>query len=192
MEVDYLGINGLFYKKNFIKNSLHDELLEYLSDDNEFWKSIIPNNSNSRKVMHFGYAYNYTTNNIHEKAEKMPKIIKKLRKNLKKYFSNYKQFNQCIINKYLPGQGISKHIDRTEFGNTICCVTIGSGAVMKFTQFNNTVEVNTTPRSLYVMTNDARYKWRHEMENRKYDIINEEKIERGIRYSITFRIVTKI
>lgn len=189
-ESNYLGLNGLTYKTNIIPDELHNEILEYLKDTNENWKSVIPNNPRSRKVMQFGYEYNYNTKNTKTKTIDMPKIIKKVRRLLKGIVPNYKLFNQCIINKYLVGQGISKHIDRKEFGDTICCFTINSGAVMKFTKNgSNDLNLYVVPKSLYIMTKDSRYKWTHEMENKTKDTVDGKEIERGTRYSITFRIV---
>ena len=186
--------NGLILYNLAMTDDLHDEILEFLNDSNENWKHVIPNNKNSRKVMHFGYEYNYLTKNTDTKTTEMPKIIKKVRRLLADKVENYKIFNQCIVNKYLAGQGISKHIDRKEFGDTICCFTIGSGATMKFTLTNHDdFNLYVRPKSLYIMTKESRYKWTHEMEYKKKDIVDGQEIIRSTRYSITFRIVpTKI
>jgi alkylated DNA repair dioxygenase AlkB len=93
-------------------------------------------------------------------------------------------FDQCIVNEYLPGQGISRHIDKTSlFGPTIACVSIGSDATIRFTKDKNAVDVLVPRRSLYIMQGDARYAWTHEMPARLYDAMRK----RGTRYSITFR-----
>jgi len=39
------------------------------------------------------------------------------------------------------------------------------------------------------MSGDARYVWTHSMPSRKYDIVDDEKITRGRRISLTFRNV---
>ncbi len=42
------------------------------------------------------------------------------------------------------------------------------------------------------MSGDSRYKWRHEIARRKSDVIeNVGTIQRGVRVSMTFRIMRK-
>lgn len=98
-------------------------------------------------------------------------------------------FNQCIINRYLPGQGISAHVDANAYGHTIACFTFGSGAVMWFTRPGQHYDQYVEPDSLYIMQNEARYGWKHEMPARKSDQVDGEKKLRGVRWSITFRAV---
>lgn len=184
------GVDGLYFMKNFIDDELHTELLEYLDNNNPMWTSV--GNEKSRKVIQFGYKYDYSSKDIYKKTIPMSPLIKKVRDKLSEFFTDYEKFNQCIVNKYLPGEGISKHIDRFEFGNTICCITIGSGANMYFSRGEYEVPVYTYPKSIYIMTNDARYKWKHEMKSTKNDIINGKNIERGIRIFITFREVKEL
>lgn len=72
--------------------------------------------------------------------------------------------DQCLINIYAPKQKISAHIDSTvHFGSVIFCATFGSTRTMRFTCDEQTVDIETEPNSLYVMSGDARYKWKHEM-----------------------------
>lgn len=43
------------------------------------------------------------------------------------------EFNQLIINEYLPGQGINPHVDNpTLFSSPIVSVSLGSECVMEF------------------------------------------------------------
>ena len=93
------------------------------------------------------------------------------------------KLNQCLINRYLPGQGIGAHIDKVEFGDTIVCFTFGSGREMVFSLGDTAYNIRTEPLSMYVMTGDSRWKWKHEMKQRKSD----NGIPRGTVYSITFR-----
>jgi len=50
-------------------------------------------------------------------------------------------------------------------------------------------EVWLPPKSVYILTGDARYKWTHGIEFKKFDIFNGEKINRKMRISITFRTI---
>ena len=45
-------------------------------------------------------------------------------------------FNQCIVNNYLSGQGISQHTDIKSYGDIIGCFTLGGGATMTFKNNN--------------------------------------------------------
>jgi len=87
---------------------------------------------------------------------------------------------QIIINEYVPGQGISKHIDDPkQFGEWIMCISLGSHVEMTFDDY----DISLNPCSLVVMTGDSRYKYTHQIKSRKSD----KGIPRTTRVSITFR-----
>jgi alkylated DNA repair dioxygenase AlkB len=155
----------------------------------------LSNASNSRLVQHYGFKYNYATYQINEKCEPIPSFLDKYKEllyniclQLKIIDSKY-EFNQCIVNNYLKGQGISAHIDVKKYGGVIGCFTIGSGATMVFENANEKKEVYVKPNSLYIMSGDSRFIWKHSMTSRKFDIVDDIKNERGRRISITFRNV---
>jgi len=104
---------------------------------------------------------------------------------------NY-EFNQIIVNNYESGQGISAHTDVKEYGEIIGCYTIGSGGTMRFTRKDgNLYDLYVHPNSLYIMSGESRYEWKHEMASKKSDVVDGVKIPRGRRVSITFRCVPK-
>lgn len=190
IEAEELNVKGLYYIDNIKEDTSNviDEL------DKLQWHSLTTN-KNSRLVQHYGYKSNYTTYNIYEKCDKIPKFLYLFKSLLTdiclqlELIDKQYEFNQCIVNNYLPGQGISKHIDFKDYGNIIGCFTIGSGATMIFKKGEKINEIYVKPNSLYIMSEDARYLWTHEMNPRKYDIINDTKLERKRRVSITFRNV---
>ena len=51
------------------------------------------------------------------------------------------------------------------------------------------VDVWLPPRSVYVMTDDARYAWSHEIEGRSSDVVGGEEDFRGKRASMTLRSI---
>jgi alkylated DNA repair dioxygenase AlkB len=187
---EFDDIKGLFYFGNIGKDLT--KMIKKL--DNLNWKPIT-NNPNSRLVQHYGYIYDYNNYDIAQKGKDMPDFIDKLRKKLtlicKKLnlIDNDYIFNQCIVNNYEAGQSISKHIDVKSYGAVIGCFTIGSGATMKFSKNDEYHDLYVAPNSLYIMSSDARYVFKHEMTGTKYDNYNGQKIERGRRISITFRMV---
>ncbi len=101
------------------------------------------------------------------------------------------QPDQVIINKYAPGQGIRPHKDRNYFDNQICGINLGSGCVMKFIPIKggDIVDLAIPRRSLYVMQDDARYKYNHAIPPRKKDKIDGNIKHRERRVSITYRKV---
>lgn len=190
IEVEELAVPGLYYIDDIKEDTTHviGEL------DTLPWVPLT-NSKNSRVVQHYGYKYNYVTYNIREKCEELPVFLHVFRdlltsicRDLNLVDDKY-TFNQCIINNYYTGQGISPHIDVKGYGGVIGCYTIGSGTTMIFDKGEEKVEVYVKPNSLYIMSGDARYAWRHSMPSRKSDEVEEEKKERGRRISLTFRCV---
>lgn len=122
---------------------------------------------------------------------------------------------QAIINLYRVGEGISPHVDLLQrFSDGIIGVSFNSGCVMNFKQLDKdpgcsddeqaraeTSDYKTVledchslylpPRSIIVLTGDARYKWTHGIEGLVNDHIETEQgtetIARCVRLSITFR-----
>lgn len=185
-------IKGLLYYKKIISKSFSEELIDFLLGCPD-WKNINKNNPKSRRVIHYGYEYDFKKGYIHKKTTDMPPIILELRNMISLCGINDTHFNQCIINEYTAGQGISSHIDNPKYGDTICCFSIGSTAMLnmkrELADGNEEHEIFIKPRSLYIMTKDARYKYKHGIPGRKYDTHKTKTYERTTRYSITFRIV---
>ena len=150
----------------------------------------------SREVIHYGYKYNYKSGDIKEHAKEFPEFARKLLGIIKEKiaFENGKDsdFTQCLINKYVDNQGIAADIDALTFGKYICCFTLGNGANLHFSKGDSHVDLYTEPNSLYVMSGEARYSWKHEMKKLKYDVVEGKKgkkVKRRERISVTFRTV---
>ena len=146
---------------------------------------------NSRKVIHYGYAYDYTSGGTRKEAPEFPMIIDILKKTIPRVWEDapdgiVDRLNQCIINRYFPGQGIGHHIDRPEYGAVIVCFTFLSGREMEFTRNGESYKIYTPPRSMYVMTGESRDEWEHQMRPRKSD---GKSRPRGECFSVTFREV---
>jgi alkylated DNA repair dioxygenase AlkB len=185
--------DGLIYKEDVIVDK-EKELFDFLDEDNgKKWK-YLSNSKNSRKVQHYGYLYNYKSGSVKEKGDNIPKefqfLIDALNKECLEKLGKEYNFNQVIVNNYDPGQGISAHTDVKEYGEVIGCYTIGSGATMLFTKGDDIMyDLYVKKNSLYIMSGDSRYKWKHEMSGRKTDMVNNKRVKRDRRISITFRYV---
>jgi alkylated DNA repair dioxygenase AlkB len=187
---------GLFY----IDNVIPSNMIVKISNEINQGKWMKVGNEKSRVVQHFGYKYNYVSGDIREKSDPMPTTIVYLRNLLKEIclglniIDEKYEFNQCIINKYEPGQGISAHIDDKKYGRVVASFTIGGGAMMVFEKDDEIHNIYAKTNSLYIMSGDARYKYKHSMPARKSDkVINKKgghaNIVRQTRISITFRNV---
>lgn len=185
-----MPVRGLFYLPDVGING--QEIIAEL--DKQPWKPITKSTT-SRKVQHYGFSYDYASGKVGTVCEDIPPCLMGLRQMLVDFCTGagladaHYDPNQCIVNDYQPGQGISKHIDAAGYGPVIGCFTLGSGGVMTFRHQGDVEDLYVQADSLYVMTGDARYQWTHEMPSRKSDKVNGERIKRGRRVSVTFRSV---
>ena len=192
---------GLFYYQDAIPDC-EDELLEHFAHEEWFAVGAC---AQSRKVIHYGRKYNYGSQKAGAEAPPIPYIVDHLRQSLiatVEYLIAKGDiapcglaFDQCIVNKYEPGQGIGAHCDSKDFGGVIGCFTllVGEGAntcEMKFNHPNApSYVVPTGHGSLYIMSGESRDVWEHEMIARKTEVINGKRQPRKTRISITFRTV---
>ena len=185
---------GLEYRPDFLVASQEDELLAHI--DGSEWLTDL-----SRRVMHFGYKYDYTSRRLDETARigPLPEWLAQLSNTVhevasteaKQLLDPDQPFEQAIINEYLPGQGIAPHIDRDCFGPLVATVSLGSAVNMDFCCDSTGDEhvQRLVPRSLVLLYDDARLKWRHGIAKRHSDTWNRQKIKRQRRVSITFRTI---
>jgi alkylated DNA repair dioxygenase AlkB len=99
--------------------------------------------------------------------------------------------NQMGVNEYVPGQGISAHVDY--FGGTVVSLSLGSACIMEFDLPDSeqpTVSIWLPRRSIVVLQGEARNIWRHGIRGRKKDVVDGHTIMRDRRISLTLRDVT--
>lgn len=185
---------GLEYHPDFLVASEEDGLLAHI--DGSEWLTDL-----SRRVMHFGYKYDYTSRRLDETARigPLPEWLAQLSKMVheaaseeaKQLLDPHQPFEQAIINEYLPGQGIAPHIDRDCFGPIVATVSLGSAVNMDFCCDSTGDEYvqRLVPCSLVLLHGDARFKWRHGIAKRHSDTWNDQRTKRQRRVSITFRTI---
>lgn len=146
-----------------------------------------------RYTQHYGYEYDYNTKTLVGSVPPIPSWIEKYSNRLVQDTYFKEKPDQVIINRYKEGESISAHIDHVKyFGNTIASISLGAPCTMIFQKANpNTLEYDAInrdevqlqlqPRSLVIMKDDARYKYKHSIR----------KLLPGstTRYSVTFRNV---
>lgn len=201
-------IPGLISIPNFITKAQEQELIAFLdADEKNRWKDTI----RARQVQHFGYEFSYDTRRCDENtplgsclppilsalAEKIPFSVPvdlaaeigmmKAGQNSDEFVAVI--FDQVTANEYLPGQGIAPHIDtHSAFTSVIVSLSLQSEILMEFTHPDSRHEmILLQPRSLLILSGASRYEWSHGIASRNFDIIDNVKVDRNRRVSVTFR-----
>lgn len=183
------GIPGLTYLPNFITPAQEAELVTMI--DQQPWLSDL-----KRRVQHYGYKYDYQARNVTQSLAlgPIPAWLEVYCEGLYEQGLFPAKPDQVIINEYQPGQGIASHIDCIPcFEGTIASLSLGSPCVMDFThsKTNEKIAVLLEPRSLCILSGDARYVWKHGIAGRKTDKHQGIGFSRGRRISMTFRKVVR-
>ena len=180
-------ISGLTYIADFIDAATEAALLQ--SIDAQPWITEL-----KRRVQHYGWRYDYKARSVTNdlRIGVLPDWLQTYAVRLQQtgYFPEMP--DQIIINEYQSGQGISTHIDCVPcFSNTIASLSLGSPCVMDFahSETGKKSSLLLEPRSLLVLSGDARYLWQHSIAGRKTDRFNGQTIQRTRRISLTFRKV---
>lgn len=180
-------ISGLAYIPDFISVQEQDLLLSQIGQ--QPWLTDL-----KRRVQHYGYKYDYKARTISDDIYLglLPDWLSSISKKLYDEDIFPSVPDQAIVNEYLPGQGISAHIDCVPcFADTIVSLSLGSSCIMEFSnpRTGEKKSLLLEARSLIVLSDQARYEWQHAIPARKSDIINGIKTERVRRVSLTFRNV---
>lgn len=182
----FSNIPGLKYVDDFISEDHEDYLLNYI--DSQDWDE-----SMNRRVQHYGYKYNYRARKV-TKSTYLGDIPIEFITTTVDIVSEFMKYgiDQVIVNEYLPGQGITPHIDCEPcFRDVIISLSLCSPCIMNFINIEDDrkIDIWMEPRSIVVLSGDARYKWMHGISPRKNDTWNGIKYPRERRVSITFRKV---
>ncbi len=179
------ALPGLYLYPNFINEMQEQQLLSEI--DSQPW--IV---DYLRRLQYYGYR-----NELEKPYQlipfpvSMPPLIRQLSQEIAERHIIDLQPDQVIINEYVPGEGLKPHKDRAYYENQICGVNLGSSCVMRFIKGKNQeiFDIEVPRRSLYVMQDDARKKWKHGIPPRKKDKVDGELHHRDRRVSITYRKV---
>ena len=148
-----------------------------------------------RWVQHYGWRYDYRarTSGL-QRAARYPTWASRLADTVRPWFGKDDP-EQCIVNRYQPGEGIGMHTDAGGFGPVIVSVSLNADWAMRFRSGNGNRpyergglpddETAVLPaRSALVLTGNARHRWMHGICRR------DSRTERGTRISVTFRSLT--
>lgn len=160
--------------------------------DEECWEPFIKSAApdarplpGARRVQHYGYKYDYHRRSV-APTRPIPDYLMEMAAQFpageKKEADGTRAagWNQCIVNEYRPGQGITWHTDARLFGPSIICFTLGDAHPMEFKIGGCTETITPVPGSAYVMCGEARAIAQHRMTPFKGSTR---------RVSVTFRVV---
>lgn len=147
------------------------------------------NNDIKRRYQVHGYKYDSLTKSILQYVGELPSCFSFLIDRIKEQNLKSEKIDQCVVNEYVPGQGIAPHIDKTIFGDQVINISLGSDIVMDFFgPADEKKSVLLPQRSVLLVEGEARYKWKHGIAARKTDKLEDGAIlRRNKRISLTFR-----
>ncbi|KAI9477787.1 MAG: hypothetical protein EXX96DRAFT_568201 [Benjaminiella poitrasii] len=96
-------------------------------------------------------------------------------------------FDQAILNMYRKGEGILSHVDLLRFEDGILIVSLLSSCAMTMKKDDEKHDVLLRPGDILALSKEARYDWEHGIEERLFDQVEGDIVERGTRISVTLR-----
>ncbi|XP_015434660.1 PREDICTED: alkylated DNA repair protein alkB homolog 8, partial [Dufourea novaeangliae] len=190
---------GFPYGLRLVENIITEEQEKYLLNSiNWINEESDSSELKHRKVKHFGYEFQYNSNRVDpdKPITPIPEEYQFLQTLFKKYHNVPSEYDQLTINHYSPGQGIPPHIDtHSVFEDSILSLSLGSACIMDFKREDRKAAVLLPPRSLLIITAEARYAWSHGICPRHNDVVKSTNgittQPRGTRVSFTFRKVRR-
>ncbi|MDB4965522.1 MAG: oxidoreductase, 2OG-Fe(II) oxygenase family [Myxococcales bacterium] len=148
-------------------------------------------NDLKRRVQHYGYRYDYKA-----RAVRRDMYLGTLPAWVTGFVDRIVQSrlmerpDQLIVNEYLPGQGITGHIDCVPcFGPVVISLSLGSTCLIELSRGDEKQPILLRPRSLLVLAGESRSLWRHRIPSRRSDKWDGGSYPRSRRVSLTFRTV---
>jgi len=192
IKIEETDVPGLYLIRNFITK---EEESKYLKEiETAEWKL---NRAGTRRIQMYGpwHDENYTHSEI-TKITPLPQYSKEIAERITKIcVPKFPQFNlasynlgndnhtELFINEYLNEHELQFHHDhRSEYKEVIFGVSFISTVILCFKHNNEELKVNLPPQSLYLMTGDSRFKYKHGMH--KYSLTDGDK-----RVSLTYRTI---
>jgi alkylated DNA repair dioxygenase AlkB len=176
-------IGGLQYVPEYLDRATHDRLLAAV--DSHPWQMSVDHG-----VQIYGYHYNHRRRTACRIGE-LPQWASDLAVRLWRDGLLPNVPDQMVANEYRPGSGMFAHVDQAVFGDTITSVSLGSSCVMQFSnsEAERTEELLLEPRSVLLLSGEARWAWTHEIPARALDIWQNQERPRSRRVSLTFRVM---
>ncbi|KAJ1727746.1 hypothetical protein LPJ61_004415, partial [Coemansia biformis] len=195
---------GLYYVDDFISEAEEAHIMQCIRDDearevaasgrSSMWTQV-----QSRYVKHYGHSFDYHTRHIGDASQtasqQLPQWFSPLVERVWERLPDYtQQPDQLTVQRYPPGSGIAFHVDsHTAFTDAIVVLSLGTPVQMDLREpaTHALVTIDLRPRSLVLLTGEARFGWEHAIRLRRSDLIDGRVRERCERWSITMRTVNQ-
>ncbi|XP_057520081.1 alkylated DNA repair protein ALKBH8 homolog [Amaranthus tricolor] len=211
LAAEELNIPGLHLFHDFVNLKEEEELLAAV--DSRPWISLA-----KRRVQHYGYEFSYQTRNVDTKKclgglpSFVSPVIEKISASSLHDAATIK-LDQLTVNEYPSGVGLSPHIDtHSAFEDKIFSLSLAGPCIMEFRRYQggnwpsnpaimhednleNFANVSRRslylpPRSMLLISGEARYAWHHYIPHHKVDTVKDNLIRRASRrVSFTLRKV---
>ncbi|CAG8634593.1 21439_t:CDS:2 [Cetraspora pellucida] len=184
---EFLNGKVLFIEFEFISVELEKSILQDIYS-NTAWISV-----QDRSVIHFGYSFNYDSNEVGLPSLQFPPYVNLLLEKIRKLYPFISNMEQLTVQHYPIGTGIPPHVDsHSSFGPIVLAFSLESPVIMEFKNLQTGVIVNIDlpERSLMILKDEARYTWSHAIRARKSDLLEDGRVrERNKRVSLTLRTI---
>ncbi|MCL6434544.1 MAG: alpha-ketoglutarate-dependent dioxygenase AlkB [Leptolyngbyaceae cyanobacterium HOT.MB2.61] len=180
------NIPGLRYLPNYITAA--EEAALVAGVEQAGWQNV----GMQRLVCQFGVRYSFSRRSVAPKDSHEPLPDWGQAIALRLYQENLMPAipDQLLANRYLPGEGISFHVDAPEFAE-IADLSLLSACVMEFrhVKTQEKQKIWLEPRSLLLLSDEARWEWAHSIPYRQRDRFHGREQVRKLRISLTYRIL---
>ena len=158
-------MDGFYLFSDVIDAQLEQKLIWYIENDSRFYRYV--------KIGKIFYQMAPCD---------FPDVWKELLTVIESVHPSCRDFDYALQLKYTPGVSFMAHYDsRKRWKEFIVGVNLNSTANLYFTRKDcETINIEVPPRSIYVLSGDAQYKWKHGIKKVK-----------DLRYSITLRKKTE-
>ena len=172
-------LDGFRYQPAIIETAVEDALVARVREL-PFQEFEFHGFKGRRRVVSFGWKYEFSGGGQLHKAGEIPEFLLGLRSRAASFAAvEADAFQHVLVTEYGPGAGIGWHRDKVVFGQVVG-VSLLAPCVLRFRRKVNEkwdrVNVLAEPRSAYHLTGAARSEWEH-------SILRVDEL----RYSITFR-----
>ncbi|KAF7825867.1 alkylated DNA repair protein ALKBH8-like protein isoform X1 [Senna tora] len=210
-----VSIPGLYLMHDFVSAKEEEELLQAV--DCRTWKSLAKRRV---QHYGYEFCYDTRNVNTKHRLGELPSFVFPILERISSFsaFGNAENvvLDQLTVNEYPPGVGLSPHVDtHSAFEDLIFSLSLAGPCIMEFRKYANggwlpRVAPNTVskvespeddsnfirkalylpPRSMLLMSGEARYAWHHYIPHHKIDTVNDRVIRRASRrVSLTLRKV---
>ena len=172
-----LAPEGLQYHPEFVTPAEERELIDRLAEL-ELEPFQFGAYEGKRRIASFGFSYDFSHQRL-DAAKPLPDWLSTYISRIERTRAPGARIAQALVTQYLPGAGIGWHRDKKQFDlifglslGAACPLRLRRKAGSRWERFTLELE----PRSLYVISGEARSSWEHSIPP-----ISET------RYSLTFR-----